>query len=434
MSMLDDLNYPYSIEELYPGESGLMIRKASFSSIFLMISKLVFHALKQLNPFSKKNIFPKNIETVVIICSLNQHRALQNLLEVIPNVLVISDFPVKSENNIIVNNRGNCWLSLLYMPKLVINLIKQKGFKYRSMLYHFDHYLNAPGVYSNALKQLNEIKPKSLLVANDHVFFTRSYFRAAEKLGVKTIYTQHASVSDLFPPLEYDYAFLDGDETLDKYTSNGKTYLSDIFLSGSPRFDKIPLTSEINIYELGIAINVLDNKDRVLNFVKMLSANNINFIMRPHPGQPDIDFWRQYCEENDIGYSNSLKESPIIFIASAKCFVVGDSGLHLEVALCKKISFYVNFQNNEASDCYDYVKEGLVDIKCEKDIIDIFRNKKTEQVSVDKVKYYVANFETEYWGKSTSLIAKTIKEINEGKSFSKWQPRSGKKKIFEIKQ
>lgn len=432
--MFEDLNYQCSLEELYPSELGLMIHKSSFSGIFLKILKLFYHCLRSLNPFLKKTELPSSgIDTLVVICSLNQYRALAKLIKDIPNTLVLSTFPIECENNIVINTRGNSWESLINIPRLIINIILYKGFKHKSMIFHFDDYLNSPGVYDYALKQLKKIKPKSLLVANDHVFMTRAYFRAAQKQGIKTIYAQHAPVSNLFPALEFDYAFLDGQETLHKYTMNGKKKMSDVFFSGSPRFDNIPLIPEVNIYDLGIAINILDNKDKVLNLVKMLVVNKINFILRPHPALPDINFWRQYCTENRIGYSDPLVDCPITFISSSKCFVAGDSGLHLEVALCKKISYYFNFQNYGESDCYDFIKEGFVEVKSEKELIDILTSKERKAISVDKIKYYVANFGTEYWGKSAEVISMTINEINSGKKFSRWQNRNGKDKIFELK-
>ncbi len=430
----EDLNYQCSFEELYPGELGVIIGKSSFPSVLVKIAKLIYYSFRSLNLFEKRVEFPDGTETLIVICSLNQYRALSNLIQKLPNALVLSNFPIECKNNIVINTRGCGWVSLINLPLLIINILFQKGFKRKSMIFHFDDYLNTPGVYRNALKHIKKIMPKSLLVANDHVFFPRSYFRAAQKFGIKTIYTQHASVSSLFPPLEFSYVFLDGQETLDKYTSNRRKHFSDVFLSGSPRFDNIPLIPEVNTFDLGIAINMADNKDKVLNFVLMLIKNKINFMIRPHPGQTDIVFWEQFCKENNVGYSNPFEDSPIIFIASCKCFVVGDSAIHLEIALCKKVSYYMNFQNGRVSDGYEFIERGLIEIKTQAEIIDIITNAEIKNISVEKVKYYVSNFDTEFWGKSTDLIATTINEINKDKNLTKWECRFEQPKIFEIKE
>jgi hypothetical protein len=433
-SEINDLNYQCSIEETYPGELGLMIRKASFFVIFLPIIKLCCKSMIQLFFGSTKRNFPKNIDTVIVVGSLNQYRAVNSLIETLPNVLVISIFPIKCKNNWIVDTRGNCLVSLFNLPKLLYYLFKEKNFKYRSVLYHFDDYLNTPGVYNYAERHLKSINPKSILVANDHTFFTRSYFRSAQKMGIKTVYTQHASVTSYFPNLEFDYAFLDGEETLEKYASNGNTFESQVFLSGSPRFDKIRHINDSNVYDLGVAINLIDNHESIINFLELLVSNKINFCFRPHPGLPNILFWKDYCESKSIGYSDPIVDTPITFISSCKSFAVGDSALHLEIALCGKISYYFNFQNNGISDSYDYIINGLIEEKNSDEIIILLKQNVSKKVSIEKIKYYVANFATKDWGNSTALIRETITEINNDFKLNSWQAKKSGSRIFEIKQ
>ncbi|WP_281322676.1 hypothetical protein [Flavobacterium aestivum] len=431
-SEVDDLNYQCSIEETYPGELGLMIKKTSFLVVFLPIIKLFVKSLVQLFSTDNKRNFPIGIDTVVIVGSINQYRAVKSLIDALPNVLVLSIFPIKCKNNVVIDTRGNCIASLLNLPKLIINLVRVIGFKYSSILYHFDDYLNTPGVYNLAHKYLKEINPKSIIVANDHTFLTRSYFRAAQKLKISTIYTQHASVTSHFPSLEFDYAFLDGEETLDKYLSNNEILKSKVFLSGSPRFDKIAEIKNLNNYELGVAINLIDNHEEVIKFLELLVLNKVNFCFRPHPGLPNISFWKEYCKTNSIGYSDPITETPIDFISYCKSFAVGDSALHLEVALCGKTSYYFNFQNGNTSDSYDYIRNGLIEEKDSNEIILFLKQQIYNKVSTKKIKYYVANFSTKEWGNSTTLIQKSIMDINNDNKLDFWQEKKVGSYIFEI--
>ena len=55
-----------------------------------------------------------------------------------------------------------------------------------------------------------------VFVANDHTGPCRSIRLACEQLNIKVAYIQHA-VSSIFPPLEFDYAFLDGKVAYDIY-------------------------------------------------------------------------------------------------------------------------------------------------------------------------------------------------------------------------
>ena len=47
-------------------------------------------------------------------------------------------------------------------------------------------------------------------MSNDHSPANRALLLVAKSKGIKTVYMQHASVSNLFPVLDFDYSFLDG--------------------------------------------------------------------------------------------------------------------------------------------------------------------------------------------------------------------------------
>ena len=66
---------------------------------------------------------------------------------------------------------------------------------------------------------LSKTKPKLVIVSNDHSLNCRSLRLAAQILGIRTLYIQHASISNIFPPLEFDYALLDGLVSYKKYVS-----------------------------------------------------------------------------------------------------------------------------------------------------------------------------------------------------------------------
>lgn len=433
LSQLHDLNHCCTIKEEHPGKIGKMVDDSKLYKIIVPILRLGFYSVKQFFFGSKKYDVPNSIETVFIVCTLNQLRALEGLIKSTPDSMVISIFPVDCKHNLITDVTGNFLHSLKHLPKLFFSLLREKGFRRKAMIYHFDEFLNTAGVYNHAERYLNAIKPKALMMANDHIFFTRSYFRAAQKLRIKTIYTQHASVSAYFPELEFDYAFLDGKEALDKYTADGRKYSSVVFFGGSPRFDKIKMMEKNNIFDLGIAINILDDQKNIINLIESLPIDRIKISVRPHPALQNKLFWEEYCREYSIGYSNPLHETPIAFISNCKKFIAGDSAFHLEVALSGKISYFFNFQNEPTTDWYKYIKNGLIGVKTVEEIINLLIKDLPADVSKDTVKYYVANFDTEYWGNALELFQVTIKEINSGKNFSQWKIKEGESKIFEIK-
>lgn len=433
LSEVHDLNYCCTVKEEHAGKIGDMVNDVSLIDVVKPILRLCFDSAKRLFRLKKYDT-PVGIETVIVICTFNQYRAVEGLIKKLPNVLVICTFAIDCKNNLVVDFVGNPFVSWFHLPKLMVALFKEKGFRRKAMMYHFYDFLNTPGLYNHAVKYLRIIKPKCIIVANDHTFFPRSYFRAAQKLGITTIYTQHASVSAHFPELEFDYTFLDGWEAFDKYTSNGRKYSSNVFFSGSPRFDKIKLMEKNDIFDLGIAINILDEQENILNFIELLPKDSVKIAIRPHPALLNKLFWKEYCHENSIGYSDPLSETPVVFISNCKNFIAGDSAFHLEVALSGKISYFFNFQNEPIIDWYEFIQNGLVSVKTAEEIIYLLTNDLSAEVSKEKVKYYVANFGTHYWGNALELFEATLREINSGKSFTNWENISNRAKVFKIKE
>lgn len=57
---------------------------------------------------------------------------------------------------------------------------------------------------------LSRTSPEFVITANEHNVLNRCMLAVAHHIGIKTVYLQHASVSNIFPALRVNYAFLDG--------------------------------------------------------------------------------------------------------------------------------------------------------------------------------------------------------------------------------
>ena len=74
----------------------------------------------------------------------------------------------------------------------------------------FEDFMNTYGLYYTIDKILRENPQLKLIVlANDHITSCRCLIELAEKYGIKTLYVQHASITERFPPLHFSYSFLD---------------------------------------------------------------------------------------------------------------------------------------------------------------------------------------------------------------------------------
>ena len=310
--------------------------------------------------------------------------------------------------------------TLRYIPDVFILYKKEKGYLRKSLASDFSSYCFSYSDMDFAPRILQKINPKACAFANDHGSRTRALFRAAQNMNIKTVYMQHASVNIHFPPLEYDYAFLDGMESLEKYLYK-KPCNSKIFLSGASRFDfqntisfsKTNL-SENNKLRVGVAINSIDNEKKVIEFIKqIMSIGKYECIIRPHPSQNTYK-WKNIAKIYNCKISSAKKENPFTFIANADVFIAAQTSFHLDVAVAGKESFHYNFTNTDISDHYGYLKNNLImDItdKSYEEIKILLDNHINNLNKAELVRYYVANYGSNYWGKAAELIALTIEEL-----------------------
>ena len=281
---------------------------------------------------------------------------------------------------------------------------------------HFYEFAPAAELY-NAMGEFYNKNPqlKLLIVSNDHFPIMRSFIEQACKHGIKMAYSQHASVSEYFPPLKFDYSFLDGKESFLKYKEIG-SIRGDVFLVGSPRFDVITQLTHQDSDLIGIAFNQLDENEKILKLVKKLKESGFhNIVVRPHPQQdknnPD---WSLFTDEG-CEISHPLQENPFKFISRLSFLIAGASSIHLEAALLQIPSAIINLQNLEGFlDYYGYGKMGLTPIaSSEEDIIELIKNPILPDINT--IRYYDATFKTNYDGKSASLAAQLIDAFLDGK-------------------
>ena len=205
-----------------------------------------------------------------------------------------------------------------------------------------------------------------MVFANDHVALTRAFIRVSRQLGIKTMYVQHCSVGRNFPPLEFSYNFLDGEESLIKYMTFQKP-LGMVYLSGNSRFDVCKeylkkvgqkQEDETKNIAIGIASNALDNEDSIKKICKeLIEYGYTDITIRPHPGIPFDPSWYIY---HGVKYSDSNQENPFAFISKMDYVLAGECGIHLDVMMMRKRAIYFNTHETPPKDVYEFIKNGIV--------------------------------------------------------------------------
>lgn len=285
---------------------------------------------------------------------------------------------------------------------------------------YLDFLMMTMGMYECFSEYLKTYRPKAIVLASDLSYEQRSLLFAAKNLGIPTIYVQHASVSTIFPPLEFDLNLLEGEDTFNKYKLCGPVNGAVRFI-GMPKFDGFEQkrNKKNKVENVGICCGPLDDYDKIVEIVhKVVKAlPNLSFTFRKHPGDKrTFDF---PALQNQLAFSDPLKEKALDFLANQDLILAGNSSIHLEAVLLNLESVYFPIDGREdLDDYYGFARNGLTNrVYNIGEIIEILTKKhyKKEDVYL-RAKYYNHLIDTPYEGKSALLAAEYIRALaNEGK-------------------
>jgi len=363
-----------------------------FIIFFLYLGRIIYFSLSKSWKYS-------SVKSILFIApSKNNQRSLEPIADALKN----KDYTFCTSLHQILPYARVYWYSILWFPsflKLYFSSSKEEKKMIRSQ---YSYFLSAPGIVKVASVFFNKNSHiKVTVFTNDHTSPIRSVIQAAKDCNIKTLYTQHASVTKMFPPLIFDYDFLDGKESFEKYLDCG-TITGNVFLSGSPRFDYICNIRATERNSVGIAFNMLDNVKKVYKTCSFLVANKYSIEVRPHPRQKGVD-WEPF-KELGISISNPVTESSFDFLNRQRLIIAGSSSIHLDSALMRIPSIIYNWTNGSLIDSYGYTENNLVlCAQSEDELVNIMHN--ISLPPKEKVQYYVSSFGTSFQGKSSILIA-----------------------------
>jgi len=300
---------------------------------------------------------------------------------------------------------------------------------------YFDVFCEAYVFLPYFLTQLKTAQPGLVVLSNDHNLPNRCLRLAAEALGIKTLYMQHASVSDLFPPLEFDYALLDGKIALDNYTKCFEKKKSTprvtrniaqckVFLSGQKKPVAFVSSQVAETLCIGIGVNTLDDFHCVLKVLELFVDERVNCIVRTHPAQSCMflaALQSFITNKPSIKWSNAREHSLNNFFSKVSCLMAGNTSLHLEAALAGLPTFYFEMSDVvQLPDYYGYVKNGLSH-PLEKeftlqDLINGIENAHSNKRN-QSIKQYSETYQTAWQDREGELAALVIKKIIIGETF-----------------
>lgn len=309
------------------------------------------------------------------------------------------------------------WRVYLYAYPHLFSLLtlyrKEQGDYKKAIRFFFSKFWRIYGCERMAERMLNYYSPKIVVLANDHLEMNRALMRVANSRDIKTLYVQHASITEKFPPLHFSYSMLDGYDSYLKYKRIG-CLKGNVYLTGGVRFDVI---SEINNSDnnlVGVAINKIDDsaivKETCLRIKQILNKGE-NVILRPHPLM-DQQYWKSWCADNNLEFSSSKEENSFHFLSRLKLLVSNQSSIHLDAAMCHTPSVIYNLSTSFISDHYGYKEKKMVpEIKNIEELKEFLNDIENYEYNEKIVKYFNSSYKAPFEGKVAPLIANLIEII-----------------------
>ena len=316
-----------------------------------------------------------NNKTWLIFESLNNYNSL---------------LPLKNSHNVFVKpNRSIIyryliWYKLVYCIPLFFRLLRKNKLRW------FFLYMDVVGLMEESKRLISKYKPQRIVFANDINPYQIALKTAAKSQGIRTYYFQHACISKYMPPLDFTVAFLEGQDSYDKYKKIGIDNCK-IELIGMIKYHSIKpkVNSASKVKKIGIALNLLDDLECLHSALEMLlqKFSDVEFIIRKHPRDS-----RKVLINDDprITFSDSKIEGVFSFLGKIDLIIAGDSSIHLEAALLNVVPTYYKFNNFALMDVYDFVENNLVYFaKDSKSLLNyVSQEILVKSQVIDRAKYY----------------------------------------------
>ena len=417
-----EINFVFSSEKinLFKNLNPKQLPKKGVLIRFFVFWGKLFYYLYKLD-FSKKSVVYKS-DYLLFASTKNQSDMIDFISKKINDVIFLGQ---RNNGSIQVKLFYAYLIAIPFFPIVFYRYIKAQNYNKKSFSYCFDIYWCIYGLYILHRINLKKINPNVVIIANDHSYENTVLKKAAKDAGIKTVYIQHASVSLKFPPMDFDFALLDGFDALEKYSQCGIRNTK-IFLCGISKFDN--LIDKVNrnnkIQRVGVCFNDGDKQDVIEQMIGtlILEFPDIKFVIRPHPSDVRGNYFKEYAISKKLDFSNSKQEKVIEFLSNVDAIIAGESNIHLEAILLNVYPFYFR---DQIKDNYAFIKNNVIESYATNlpDLINHINKIKNNKPYVRaKGKFYSSTIDTKYDNKSQDLIVNLLKQISAEKiDFSIWE-------------
>lgn len=282
---------------------------------------------------------------------------------------------------------------------------------------NLDKVILAVGFIEACRKYFLALRPSFVILSNDHNLENRLVVAVATELKIRTIYVQHAEVSDQFPPLsQFDIAFLNGAAARDVYASVGNL-CGEVHLVGNMKLDMLKRQMQTCMVEaglknvIGFAYNLISDSDRVMEFVRKYNERGVSVLIRLHPRQNrDFHYFEKMYAECDAIVTRSTDMSVAEFLAHIDILCGGNSSVLLESVILGRLA--VQLSVDPLEDYYGFLKRGVVISESDLANLTIDSGSLAQRLRLcqERARYFDSSLGTQHYGYSALEAAKLIGE------------------------
>lgn len=239
-------------------------------------------------------------------------------------------------------------------------------------------------------------KAKAIVNFNDHSVYNVLLHDLAKSKDIRTVYIQHAPVSERFPPLYHDLNILFSQDSLSKYKVHNKD--AKILQLFDLRFISKTSSKEMNnsLKRILVCPNELDDINKVKTLIKKLSLH-YEVIIRPHPR--DKRNWKVEAKNSYVSTNLSIWQD----LKDVRIVLSNESAVTLEAIHDNKLFYKCAFFSS-SFDNYGFIRQGLL-LKEYNSTKEVMEAIEIGYVSYDKKKmsYFIGDLEN---------IEEKIKKLN----------------------
>lgn len=340
-----DANYAWSSPKLNRVSNFKLFIPSNRTGLLKRAALFLFKLLRSCKRPITFNSKKLSCSVLVYYGSLNQKKALEIILKKVDCISCSECL----KSDVKLSLMQAYIFSLILSPLFTVFIWRNKNtYANSSLKYNLDGYLLSLGLYIYWYLKLKNGKPKLVVMSNDHNPMNRALLYACEDLSIKTLYLQHAPAVEGFPPLDFTYAFLEGQHAKETYRI--KENCNYYFIGSNLIRNNYSVNKSLKKGMIGISTGLISNFLEVEELIKAVNSK-LTLILRPHPADPRLDKWKMLAEKYNIRFNNPYIESPKVFFEEISVLVGPMSGLLLEAATQKILPFCFNGQS-EVPDWY----------------------------------------------------------------------------------